>query len=73
MTIWDGATEREITLADLIASKTDSHTLLTCGKVIYDQITASYPKCMRDQGTMVYHGLEVKLDESKEAGYVEIS
>lgn len=60
-------------LTALISSKKSTDTILTCGKDVYEQIAASYPKCMQNCGTMVYHGLEVRLDESKEVGYAEIS
>lgn len=60
-------------LADLIVSKKSTHSILTCGKVIYDQITASYPKCMRDYGPMFYHGLEVRPDESMGGDCAKIS
>ena len=61
-------------LADLISSKKSTDSVLTCGKDVYAQITASFPKGLLDNsGRIVYKGLLVKLDESKEAGYVEIS
>lgn len=61
-------------LASLISSKKSTDTILACGKAVYTQITSSFPVGMLQfGGKIVYNGLEVRLDESKEAGYVEIS
>lgn len=61
-------------LAELISSKKSTDTILTCGKEIYTSIVSGIPrKILFDGGKIVYNGLEVRLDESKEAGYVEIS
>jgi hypothetical protein len=61
-------------LAGLIASRKSADMILTVGKDVYAQITASFPAGLLDNGgRLVYKGLLVKLDESKEAGYAEIS
>jgi len=76
MDIWDGAAIRSVgeKLTSLISAKKPTDSILTCGKDIYHQIMGIYPKGMLDAGgTMVYHGLEVRLDESKPVDYVSVS
>lgn len=61
-------------LAALISSKKSTDTILTCGKDVYESLMHGIPaKLFQDGGKLVHRGLEVRLDESKEAGYVEIS
>jgi hypothetical protein len=60
-------------LAALIASRKSTDSTLAVGKDVYAQITASFPPGLLDNGgRLVYKGLLVKLDESKEAGYAEL-
>lgn len=61
-------------LNEVLCYRRSTDTTLIVGKDIYAYITASLPAVvLQTGGKIVYKGLEVRLDKSKEAGYVEIS